>query len=82
MKTAAVQSATLAAIGYDEARGILQLEFRNLAGYRYFEVPSAVYEALSVAPSKGRYFNQAIRGRFRHARIPMTVAVPVTRGED
>ncbi len=80
MKTRTVQSATLLAIGYDEERGILQLEFRSLASYRYFEVPDVVYNALSAAPSKGRYFNEAIRGRFRYSRI--LVKETVARGED
>jgi hypothetical protein len=69
MNSTAVQSATLAAIGYDSTRGILQLEFRSCAVYRYFGVPARVYEALWAAPSKGRYFNLAIRGRFRHSLV-------------
>ena len=72
MKTTAVQSSTLAAIGYDDAGGILQLEFRSRAVYRYFGVPGRVFEALWAAPSRGGYFNMAIRGRFRHLRIPGT----------
>jgi hypothetical protein len=72
MKTTSVQSATLVAIGCDDARGILQLEFRSRAVYRCFRVPGPVYDALWAAPSRGRYFNMAIRGRFRHLRIPGT----------
>jgi hypothetical protein len=67
-----VQSATLTAIGYDDARGILQLEFRSRAVYRYFGVPGPVCDALWAASSKGSYFNVAIRGRFPHWRIPET----------
>ena len=62
-----VESATLLAIGYDQIREILQLEFRSHAVYLYFGVPGSVYEALAAAPSKGRYFNGAIRGRFPHS---------------
>ena len=74
MHTTAVQSSTLATIGYDSARGILQLEFRkrNRAVYRYLGVPGPVYDALWAAPSKGRYFNLAIRGRFPHSLVPGT----------
>jgi len=72
MKTTSVQSSTLAAIGCDDACGILQLEFRSRAVYRYFGVPGLVVDALWAAPSKGGYFNLAIRGRFRHLRIPGT----------
>ena len=72
MNIKSVESATLAAIGYDDAHEILQLEFRSRAVYRYFGVPGSVYEALVTAPSKGRYFNGAIRGHFSHALISRT----------
>lgn len=32
--------------------------------YKYFGVPSVLYEALRQAPSRGRFFNESIRGRF------------------
>lgn len=32
--------------------------------YTYSGVPPALYQGLRDAPSRGRYFNQAIRGRF------------------
>ena len=69
MNMYAVESATLAAIGYDDARGILRLVFRSRAVYSYFGVPGAVYEGLLAASSKGRYFNGEIRGHFPHSRI-------------
>lgn len=72
MNMNAVESATLAAIGYDGARGILRLEFRSHAVYSYFGVPGAVYEGLLAASSKGKYFNGAIRGHFPHSRVPGT----------
>jgi hypothetical protein len=70
----AVESATLAAVGYDDARGILRLEFRSRAVYSYFGVPGAVYEGLLAAPSKGKYFNGEIRGHFPHSRVADTQA--------
>ncbi len=60
----AVCSTTLATVAYDEARGLLQLEFCSLAVYQYLGVPPAVHQALLDAPSKGRYFNKAIRGQY------------------
>ena len=51
-------------------RYLLQLEFRSRAVYRYFGVPAAVHEALLAAPSKGTYFNRAIRGRYAYVRVP------------
>jgi hypothetical protein len=60
----AIESTTLASVAYDETRKLLQLEFCSQAVYIYLGVPAAVHQALLSAPSKGRYFNQAIRGRF------------------
>lgn len=64
MLVTAVESTTLATVAYDEARELLQLEFCGRAIYRYFGVPATVHQALLGAPSKGSYFNQAIRGQF------------------
>jgi hypothetical protein len=64
MHVATVESTTLATVAYDEASKILQLEFCSRAVYKYFDVPPAVQQALLGAPSKGKYFNHAIRGRF------------------
>ena len=69
MRIATVESATLATVGYDEAQELLQLEFGSRAVYLYFGVPAAVYEALLGAPSKGRYFNGTIRGRYPYRQI-------------
>jgi KTSC domain len=80
MNVTAVESTTLAALAYDDVHEILRLEFRSLAVYRYFGVPAWVYEALLEAPSKGGYFNQAIRGRFPFSRALDTRAG--LQGED
>lgn len=69
MRIATVESATLATVGYDEVQELLRLEFGSGAVYLYFGVPVAVYEALLGAPSKGRYFNGAIRGRYPYRQI-------------
>ena len=67
MNVSAVESTTLATVAYDEARELLQLEFRSGAIYQYFGVPAVVHEGLLAAPSKGSYFNRLIRGRFPYA---------------
>jgi len=33
--------------------------------YKFFDVPGALYQAFRDAPSRGRFFNEALRGRFR-----------------
>jgi hypothetical protein len=67
MNSVMVESTTLSSLAYDEAREILQLEFRSGSIYRYYGVPSVVHEALLNAASKGSYFNRAIRGHFPYA---------------
>ncbi len=69
MNVTAVESTTLATIAYDEPRQLLRLEFRSQAVYQYWNVPAIVHQALLSSPSKGRYFNQAIRGRFVYQRV-------------
>jgi hypothetical protein len=68
MNVIAVESSTAATIAYDRTRELLQLEFNGCALYQYFGVPAMVHEALLRAPSKGSYFNQAIREKFRIVR--------------
>jgi len=69
MRFATVESTSLRTVSYDEAQARLQLEFCSRAVYQYFNVPPAVYRSLLDAPSKGRYFNEAIRGRFPYRPI-------------
>lgn len=80
MNITAVESSTLAALAYDEAHQVLQLEFRSRAIYRYFGVPAPVYEGRFAASSKGKYFNRAIRGIFPYSRASNRGAR--LRGED
>ena len=76
MRVAAVESATLVTVSYDDARELLQLEFCSRAVYQYFNVRAAVHRSLLDAPSKGRYFNEAIRGRFPYRLISDFDAAP------
>ena len=76
MRAAMVESSTLATVAYDEACQLLQLEFSSGAVYEYFSVPLTVYEALLAAPSKGRYFNQTIRGRFPYRLLAGSPSSP------
>jgi hypothetical protein len=59
-----LDSTTLASAGYDATTGLLELEFRSGALYRYFSVPASLYRDLLTADSKGRFFNRSIRDCF------------------
>ena len=64
-----VDSTLLACVSYHDAQLLLDLEFRDGAIYRYSAVPAATYHDLLAAESKGSFFNQSIRNRFRYTRL-------------
>ena len=68
MYRVSVESTTLSTISYDSRKRLLELEFADAAVYRYLDVPAAVHAELLAAPSKGRFFNLGIRGRFAFQR--------------
>jgi len=47
----------------------LKVTFNNGREYLYQNVPSNVYEDFLVAPSKGKYLNEHIVGRYNYTRI-------------
>ena len=65
----AVNSTSIAGIGYHARLQVLEIAFRSGAVYRYVAVPPALFEALMKAESKGRYFTQHIRNRFEFHRM-------------
>lgn len=65
MRAAKLNSSMISRIAYDEETEVLSIWFRQSGRYVYFGVPRAVYEALRVTPSAGRYFNGLIKGRYR-----------------
>ena len=69
MESTAVSSTTLASVAYDEASGLLELEFCSQAVYQYFGVPAEVHAGLLRSSSKGAYFNKEIRDRYEFARL-------------
>lgn len=70
MEKTDVASTTLSSVAYDEDRQLLELEFRSRAIYQYFEVPASGHADLLKSDSRGAYFNDAIRNRYRFARVP------------
>jgi len=68
MNPVAVVSTMLLTVAYDPDCEQLELEFCDHAVYRYFNVPATIHQGLMDAPSKGGYFNRAIRGRFDYVR--------------
>lgn len=63
------ESSNIAGFGYDEEGHILTVEFKNGGRYRYFDVPTATFEQMKGASSKGRFLAQNIKGIYRYARV-------------
>jgi hypothetical protein len=60
----AVDSASIASVGYDSAARELEVAFRESGDvYRYFDVPGDEYARLMAAESMGTYFNQVFKRR-------------------
>src|SRR5437016_12639206 len=57
-------STTLASAIYDHRQNQLQVDFRDGSRYSYSAVAPAVFRDLVASPSKGKFFNRYIRGRF------------------
>ena len=62
-----VESSMIDSIGYE--KNVLEVRFRNGGLYQYLDVPESVLGQLMNAPSKGRFFNQRIRGRYPALRL-------------
>lgn len=61
-----VRSTAIRAVGYNEAKNVLEIEFGSGDVYRYTDVPKSVFQALERAPSPGAYFNRFIRDLYPH----------------
>lgn len=64
-----VSSSNLSSVGYDPATKVLEIEFNSGGIYQYYSVPSATYNALMQASSKGKYFHQHIKGQYPEKKI-------------
>ncbi|HEY1710253.1 MAG TPA: KTSC domain-containing protein [Rhizomicrobium sp.] len=71
-----VDSGALVAVDYDEERKVLRVTFRGSnKTYDYLGVPPADYAALMASASRGAWFNNHIRDRYRFERVRGPVRV-------
>jgi hypothetical protein len=47
----------------------LQITFKSGRAFAYGDVPQSMYDAFQASPSKGAFFNIAIRGRFQFREL-------------
>jgi hypothetical protein len=65
----AVESSSIASVGYNAKQRILDIQFHSGAVYRYWSVPKEVHAQFLKAPSKGRYFGAQIRGKYAFQKL-------------
>ena len=64
-----LDSEALSSVGYDAARRVLEVEFTSGRVYQYFDVPEREVERLLDAPSRGHFFSERVRGRYRYRQV-------------
>lgn len=74
MKRLSVASSTLVSVAYVADQALLELQFRDGAAYRFFDVPLTCFQQLLAADSKGGFFNHHIRNRFPHQQLAKSVS--------
>ena len=67
MNRTPVSSSNIASVGYEN--GVLEIAFVDGGVYQYFDVPERVYLGLMSAYSKGRYFHDNIKDRYRFVQV-------------
>src|SRR5678815_894891 len=65
----AVESSSIASLGYNARQRILDVQFHSGAVYRYWSVPKEVHAQFLEAPSKGRYFSAQIRSKYPFQKL-------------
>lgn len=54
---------------FNDGKPMLDIEFKSGGKYRYFDVPLSVFNGLANADSRGRFFQDNIRGQFKFERL-------------
>jgi hypothetical protein len=63
------ESSNLAGFGYDPSSQTLTVQFKNNSKYNYFNVPENVFNEMKNASSKGKFFNQNIKGVYSESKV-------------
>ena len=66
MERQEVESSVIQAVGHSR---VLEIQFESGRIYQYYDVPQDIYDAMIDAPSKGKFFNANIRGRYPYKEI-------------
>ena len=69
MERQPVKSSNVKAVGYDEVKKVLEVEFKSGGIYQYAGVQPEMYTDLLAAESIGRFVSQVVRAGRRGLRI-------------
>ncbi len=69
MQLTTVESSMIHAIGYDQAKRVLEVVFNTGRTYQYADVPPEAYAAFIQAESKGRFFLANIRDVYAYWQV-------------
>lgn len=69
MNRTSVSSSSIRSIGYDGASQTLEVEFKSRGIYQYSPAPKSLFERFMAAPSKGKFFDQNIREKFKTVKV-------------
>lgn len=64
-----VNSTSIATIGFNQTRGVLEIQFVNGRRYRYVGVPKPIQQRFLRASSRGKFYHEFIRGQYRCTEI-------------
>ncbi len=62
-------SSTITSVEYDDEARELDITFTSGKTYRYYNVPLEIYAELLDAGSKGKFFNDNIKGAFAFTEV-------------
>ena len=68
MERKLVSSSNLHSVGYNPTTETLEIKFHKSGVYQYFNVPNSIYDKLMSASSKGTFFDNHIKERFRYRK--------------
>jgi len=69
MERETVVSSNIDSIGYDADKKLLEVEFTSGEVWQYTGVSAQRHKGLMDSSSKGKYFNQNIRGQYTSRKV-------------
>lgn len=63
-----VDSSNVEAIGFDDDKRELHVQFLSSGCYIYHDVPREIFDELMDAPSKGSFLNREVKGVYQYTK--------------